>query len=419
MKRVLLSLLFALLLQTVGTGPVWAGASGEEITLDDLDDKSLTLNHVNPLRLPGRTYDDKAHQTLITGYAVASYRFNDNGVAHGHGTELHFGQDAANTTRFGFDLISVGFTKRFSDYAWVAAAFEIGLHDNASATNTELDVGEIHLVAPVGNGIDFNIGKFNSPVSFEQEDAPLLLQASHSLTYQFGSPAKMSGVLITYPIQENLEIRGAVYNGWDRNAGDGDNNKVPSFMVQVGYAPTQWADFRFSFLRGAEVSNNEDDHRNVWDLVATLTPGRNWIVGIEANYGFDENQSNQAGGGPAEWYTGQVTVHRDFTRNFGTTVRYSIFDDRDGHPDIHSRAKRTMNEITIAPVFHISPEFLGYLGFGVIPRTQHMLSGIDLRLEYRYDWINEPENDNRLFSDVRGGRVNERNMFVAEVVASF
>jgi hypothetical protein len=399
----------------------FAGGTEKEISLNDLNDKSINLQNLNPLRLPGKSYDDRARETIITGYAVASYKYNDNGVGHhGQGNELHFGQEAATTNDFRFDVMEVGFTKRYSDYAWVAAALEVGLHrgDSGISTQVELDAGEIHLVAPIGNGIDFALGKFNSPVSFEQEDAPLLLQASHSLAYQWGSPSKMVGLMATYPIMENLEVRAAVFNGWNRNAGDSDNNDAKSILLQVGFAPTQWMDTKFSYLWGAEQSNNEEDNRNVFDVAATLTPWRNLIFGMEFSYGFDENQSAINTGDDAEWLTGQATVHYDFARWFGTTVRYSFLDDQDGMPDIDDPRKRTWHEVTVAPTFHISPEFLGYMGFGVIPRTQHLLSGIDLRLEYRHDWINESDGD-RFFTDSLGNKVSERDMFTAELVASF
>ena len=179
--------MFAFLFLAGSFTPAAAKNDESEIKLDDLNEAPL-----DPLHLLEKSYDNPAYRTIITGYAVASYKYNNNGVINGHGNELHFAQDKADTQRFGFNLMEVGFTKRYSDHAWVAAAVEVGLHDGGSKTETELDVGEIHLIAPVGNGIDFTFGKFSSPVSFEQEDAPLLLQASHSLAYQFASPAKMA-----------------------------------------------------------------------------------------------------------------------------------------------------------------------------------------------------------------------------------
>lgn len=404
--------------------PVNVWSAEKEISLDELDNSSTILQNLNPLRLLGKTYDDKARQTIITGYAVASYRTNDNGVDHdGVGNELHYGQDPANTSRFGFDLMEVGFTKRFSDYAWVAAAFEIGQHNEPGGTldtEIELDQGEIHLVAPVGNGLDFAIGKFNSPVSWEHEDAPLLLQASNSLTFQFASPIKMTGVMATYPILENLEVRGAVYEGWDRNTSKKpDNNKAKSLMLQIGYAPTPWLDTKISYLIGAEADNNEDDLRKVIDIAATLTPWKDWIIGLEFAFGEEENQSAKSPGTDGKWYSGQVTVHYDFNRWLGTTLRYSFFDDRDGIPDIQSSQQRTLNEITFAPTLHIAPEYLGYMGLGVLPRTQHMLSGIDLRLEYRYDWSNEASTGTYFFDVTENRTKSSRNTFIAQLVASF
>ena len=77
-----------------------------------------------------------------------------------------------------------------------------------------------------------------------------------------------------------------------------------------------------------------------------------------------------------------------------------------------------MNEFTVAPVFHISPDLMGYLGMGVIPHSEHLVSGIDLRLEYRYDWIDE-DGPEQFFKHEGGLFTDKRNMFIAELVVSF
>lgn len=396
---------------------VFAGGTEKEISFDDLEDKSIDLQNLNPLPTPGKSYDDRANRLIITGYAAVSFRSNDNGVDNASGNELLFGQDPAETSDFTLNVMEIGFTKRYSRFLWFSGSFEIAnrVENGAKVTETEISTGVVHLVAPVGNGLDFAFGKFNSPVSFEPEDAPLLLQASKSLPFQLASPAKMTGLKLLYPFAENLETQFIVFNGWNL---DKDNNDAKSLAFQIGYAPTQWLDTKWSYLRGAELSNNESDLRQVIDLVVTLTPFRNWIFGAELAYGFDENQSALHPGTDAEWSSGQVTAHHDFRRWLGGTVRYSFFDDRDGRPDLQSKQKRTMHEVTVASTIHLSPETVGFLGFGTIPKTQHLLSGIDLRLEYRYDWINE-SNNNRFFKNDKGAGTSTRNMFVVELVANF
>ncbi len=399
------------------TLPVHAGSVEKEISLNDLNDSSLNLQNLNPLRMPGKTYDDKASQTVITGYAAVSFRANDNGVTTRSGNEMPFGLDPAATSDFGFSVMEIGFTKRYSDLFWIGAAFEIKQEneDGTIKTETELSAGEIHLVAPIGNGLDFTVGKFNSPVSFEKEDAPLLLQASHSLAYQLASPSKMVGLMMTYPFNENLDVKGAVFNGWNQ---DGDNNNAKSLFFQIGYAPSTNLDMHLSLIWGPEENNNENDFRSTLDWVATWLPVRNWIIGVELAYGNDEQGSIRNPGTDADWYSGQVTMHHDFIKWFGTTLRYSFFDDREGRPDIQNRQRRTLNEVTLSPVFHLSPEFLGFMGLSTVPKTRHFLSGIDLRFEYRYDWVNEA-NATGFFQSASGTNKSERNMFNIELVANF
>lgn len=398
--------------------PALAAAGEKEISLSDLEDNGISLQDFNPLDVGAKSHDDPAHRTLISGYLVTSYRTTENGVPEAFGNELLFGADPAGTQEFGFNKLALGINKRFSDYAWISAALEVATRIEGGKTEveTELDVGNINLMAPIGSGLIFTLGKFNSPVSFEQEDAPFLLQATHSLAYQFASPAKMTGVMLTYPFSINLEARLIGFNGWQS---DGDNNDGKSLAFQIGYAPVYWVNTKWSYIVGAELEDNSRDTRQVFDFVATLTPG-NWLIGLEAAYGREENQSLVNPGDHAEWLSGQVTLHYDFVSYFGLTGRYSFLADHDGRADIEAahRQKRTMNEVTFAPVFHISPDFLGYLGMGMIPQSQHPVSGIDMRFEYRYDWVNET-GLNTIFQDEAGNPVNNRHSFIVELVARF
>jgi putative OmpL-like beta-barrel porin-2 len=393
-------------------------AGEKEISLSDLEDKGVSLQDLNPLNVEARSYDNPANRTLISGYLVTSFRNTDNGFPDAFGNETVFGADPAGTQEFGFNKLAFGINKRFSDYAWVAAALEMTtlIEGGKTQIETELDVGNINLMAPIGNGLIVTLGKFNSPISFEQEDAPFLLQATQSLTYQFASPVKMTGLMLTYPFSINLEARLIGFNGWQT---DGDNNDAKSLAFQLGYAPVYWVNTRFSYIVGAELNDNSRDLRQVFDLAATLNPG-NWLIGLEAAYGREENQSLVNPGDSAEWVSGQITLHYDFVKYFGLTGRYSFLADFDGRADIEAahRQKRTMNEITFAPIFHISPDFLGYLGMGMIPQSQHLISGIDVRFEYRYDWVNET-GPNTIFEGKVGNPVNNRHSFIVELVARF
>ena len=91
--------------------------------------------------------------------------------------------------------------------------------------------------------------------------------------------------MMTYPFNENLDVKGAVFNGWNQ---DGDNNNAKSLFFQIGYAPSTNLDMHLSFIWGPEENNNENDFRSTLDWVATWLPVRNWIIGVELAYGNDE-----------------------------------------------------------------------------------------------------------------------------------
>lgn len=400
-----------------------AFAQGEEkpVSLDNLGDNSINLNNVISALDSAKGIEDRAHEMLIRGFVVASYRYNANGVAGGTGNDDTFGQDLPDTKSFGVNDMDLAITKRFSQYFWASGEIElteaINNDNRTESTRTELHTAEIHLVAPYGNGVDFALGRFHSPVSFENMHAPLMFQTSHSLTYQYASPAHITGARIHYPIMENLDVTAFVSNsGWA--AANVTQNNAQNMTLNLGYAPLRWVDTKISYLY-THPFTNLNNVRQVGDFTAMMTPFKGWIFGGEIAYGTDQGMSTINPGKDASWWSGQATAHYDFTKTYGLTGRYSFLNDRGGRQDITPTQPRNMHEVTIAPIVHLVPGAIGLLGQGTIPGTKHEVLGIDLRLEYRYDWIAEALGPNSYFIDRFGNAKSNRNMFVAELVASF
>ena len=111
-----------------------AVAGEKEISLSDLEDKGVSLQDLNPLNVETKSHDDPANRTLISGYLVTSFRHTENGFPDAFGNETIFGADPAGTQEFGFNKLEFGINKRFSDYAWIAAALEIATHIEGGGT---------------------------------------------------------------------------------------------------------------------------------------------------------------------------------------------------------------------------------------------------------------------------------------------
>ena len=70
------------------------------------------------------------------------------------------------------------------------------------------------LRAPVGNGLDFRLGYWESPIGYEVFDAGNNPNYSRSYGYSI-EPKQFTGVLASYRITEVFSVSGGVANsGW-------------------------------------------------------------------------------------------------------------------------------------------------------------------------------------------------------------
>lgn len=91
-------------------------------------------------------------------------------------------------------------------------------------------------------------------------------------------------------------------------------------------------------------------------------------------------------------------------------VHYSFFDDQDGR---RTGIEQTLHSLTIAPTLHLT-NLLSHLRFvSTVPRSNHPIHWVDLRLEYRLDISDEDVFVNGDDLDDHGQR------FTVQVVANF
>jgi hypothetical protein len=100
--------------------------------------------------------------------------------------------------------------------------------------------------------------------------------------------------------------------------------------------------------------------------------------------------------GSARWMGAYALAHYDLVRWLGFTLRYGVFDDRDG---ARTGVEQVLQSVTVAPTLHLSRLARGVRPLGVtFARTRHPLDSVDVRLEYRLNHSSEP-----VFSDAAPG----------------
>jgi hypothetical protein len=220
---------------------------------------------------------------------------DESPYASGYQVDLIFGPDAAN---YNWEATS-GTSASYTAYSWIEQAY-------------------IALRTPVGNGIDWKVGVFNSPIGYESFDAINDPNYTRSWGYAV-EPTAFTGVLGTYKINDqwavsagiantaNNQINGRAYN----NGLAKDWNKT--LMATVAYtAPSSWGSmagstidagivYGFAGLSGSGTSYHANGNQVNYYGGATLnTAWKPLKLGAALDYVHNLNGGLNSGGAYTE-----------------------------------------------------------------------------------------------------------------------
>jgi hypothetical protein len=150
-------------------------------------------------------------------------------------------------------------------------------------------------LAPVGKGLQIDVGKFVTNAGAEVIEAKDDYNYSRSLLFQLAIPLYHSGVRLTYSPNDKVTLMGGVINGWnDVN----DNNTAKSVMASVTFKPSGSLSVIENYIGGPEQPNDNDDWRTLSDTVVTYTV--NPALSLMANYDYGHD-TNAADGTSVHW----------------------------------------------------------------------------------------------------------------------
>ena len=332
-----------------------------------------------------------------------------------------------------FDQFSIGAFKTFSSWLSAGASIEVERHGHRHSHGFDPDFGcpgtgtcteqfgseeietEISLhrfnvtaVAPVGNGLAFSLGRFDTPFGYERHDAVLNLTATTSELQRFGRPQSMTGLQVAYQFSPLLDVAAWVVNRWENETTEDpieDDNRAKSVGGRIGITPLHASRLLNVGIGGFWGPEQDDDNSHArWILDADLTfsPSSQLLFAGEFAYGGESNVSFRRRGSPfpadavegadVHWFGLYGLVHYDLERWLGISFRYSLFDDLDG---ARTGVAQVLQSFTIAPIIHLSRLVPELRPVGVThARTRHPIDWVDLRLEYRLGRSDQP-----VFSD--------------------
>lgn len=316
---------------------------------------------------------DPNRQLVINGFGVLGYDYDFN----------------TGKSSFAASALALSFYKGLSDHLSVFAQLTASreapspfLADVGASNDVATDIDNLQLrwQPSLSGGFDLTVGKFDSPMAIERDDAPLNFQATSSFTFDFARPVKFTGLAAHEALSPHLELWAIAANGWDQ---DVDNNKGKTGGLYALWSPSLAAHLGLGVLYGPEKDGQENDDRSAVIGTLLLQPTDSWVVGAESVYGQEPHSA--VSGGTARWYGEMLFTHVRFDRHWAATLRLDYFDDvgggRTGTPQV-------LREITLSPQYLVGGGFYGI--FRYLDHTSLRLPELVLRLDLRRDRSSAP-----------------------------
>jgi hypothetical protein len=281
------------------------------------------------------------------------------------------------TTEGGYANL-VGFRIKL-DFGQDPNVFQEGL----GANGFDLQEAYLHVLAPVGKGIDIYIGKFVTLAGAEVIESKDNFNYSRSLLFGFAIPFTHTGLRLHYATGP-FDFTVGVNNGWD-DAKDNNNGKTVEARIGITHGI-------FSLgvvdIVGPEQTDNSTHYRNVIDVVGTLTPIKKLTLQANFDYGYEQDVTNANLGlveANAKWWGLAGYVVYDLNDIVRLALRGEYFDDAEGVRTVSAIANEPSGATVpggkkyweITPTLQVKP-FAKYKPF----------DNFIVRLEYRHDQAN-------------------------------
>ena len=377
MRQLVSKLVFFVILSICLAGNAQAGSALE--LLKDIE--------VHGFATSSYTYNFEQPSDGLNRFRV--YDFDDNSFKFDNG-ELVIKKDASGVGDIGFRVdLTYGFSGPQSNKA--AGGPNVGGTD-VSDDDFDVQIGFVSYVAPVGNGLKIDFGKFATHVGAEVMDGydGWNYTFSRSFAFNFG-PFTHTGLRLGYTVNNMISLLGIIANGKDNQT---DDNDAKGLGAQVALTPMDNLAIYLNYFGSPEVqpgdADNSDDYQNFYDVVVDFAINESLSLNGNFVYGSEDNALGV--GLNANWWGTSWILRNDFNNWFSVNLRYEHFDDEDG---FRSGTAQELDAITITPEVRVNNNMV-------------------VRAEYRHD-----DSDATPFIDSNGNAEDNQSTFAFNMLFYF
>ena len=330
--------------------------------------------------------------TTISGFVDTYYEYNSNQPA---GRQTAYRNFDINSSQFSLNMLELVADKAVDKTSPVGYHVAVGFGQAENTINAGelgfdqyLKEGYIEYLAPVGKGLQINLGKFVTPAGAEVIESKDNWNYSRGLLFSWAIPYFHYGMSAKYAFNDKVSLTGYVMNGWN---GSIDNNSGKTGGFSLAWTPNKKTSIIENFLFGPEQTNDNSDFRELSDTVLTYNPTAKLSLMANVDYGHDTSTSVTPTI-PTAW--GGVALYAKYAPNdkYAFAVRGEYFDDHEG---FETGTAQNMGEFTAT--------------------FQRMIAkSIISRVEFRRDISNQP-----VFPFRSGFPISDQNTVSVGVIYAF
>jgi hypothetical protein len=276
--------------------------------------------------------------TTLSGFVDVFYGYNSNQpVSHANA----FHNFDMNSSEIGLNMLELVADKAVSSDNRVGYHIALGFGQAMNQING-LDFGPggtepnfaqnlkeayLEYMAPVGKGLQINVGKFVTPAGAEVIETKDNWNYTRGILFAWAIPYTHTGLSAKYAFNSKVALTGFLVNGWNNssetNLANGNSGKTTGFSLAL--TPTSKFGIIENYLVGPEVFRDNSNYRHLSDTVVTFNPTSKLSLMANFDYGHDRP------GGTPVWWSG-IAGYIKYAPNdkWAFATRGEWFNDHDG-----------------------------------------------------------------------------------------
>jgi hypothetical protein len=234
--------------------------------------------------------------TTISGFVDTSVEWNDGDYAPG----FIPARTASKQDGFNLNVVDITLEKALDESEWASgykAEFwfgpdvgQIGSTSTGSGGDVYIKQAYVALRTPVGNGIDWKVGVFDTVIGYEASNAGANPNFTRSWGYAI-EPTQHTGILGSYRLTDLVSFTAGVANTENAAINDrdtdtaGNPNWDTTFLASAALtAPEDWGFLAGSTVYGGVVIGSDIDQDNFYVGATFNTPVADLKVGFAYDY---------------------------------------------------------------------------------------------------------------------------------------